>query len=80
MYFESYRRDARYLPHVTRATNPFEKEEPGPVQDNRVIPGHTTLPSEEWRMLLVTRFRNFRQVSNIGNNDHALILVMLRRI
>lgn len=76
-----YRRDARHLPHVTRVANPFEKEEPpNPIQDNRVIPSHTILPSEEWRIILVTRFRNFRQVSNAGNSYAVLILMLLRRI
>lgn len=64
-YLFTVRRDARYLPQVTRVANPFEKEEPDTVQrDNRVIPTFITLPSEEWRVLLVTRFRNFRKNVN----------------
>jgi len=60
-----YRRDARYLPQVTRVANPFEKEDPNSLQqDNRVIPSHTILPSEEWRALFETRFKNFRKASN----------------
>src|ERR1700733_7803407 len=68
MHIPYYRRDARHLPHVTRVLNPFEKED-SVQHDDRVLPSHTTLPSEEWRVLLGTRFRNFRQASNAGQTN-----------
>lgn len=37
--------------------------------DDRVLPTHTTLPSEEWRVLLGARFRNFRQASSAGHTN-----------
>jgi hypothetical protein len=65
--FVRYRRDARYLPHVTRVANPFETANANPPQeDNRVIPSHITLPSEKWRALLEIRFKNFRKASSAG--------------
>lgn len=76
MLIVCHRRDARYLPQVTRVANPFEKEEPDTVQrDNRVIPTFITLPSEEWRVLLVTRFRNFRKVSSAAHTVFIDILI-----
>ena len=58
------RRNARSLPHVTRAPNPYEISSIQRSQiDNRVIPSHIVVPSEEWRALFGTRFKNFRKVS-----------------
>lgn len=59
-----HRRDARYLPHVTRAPNPYEIDTPQPAQEDvHEIPNHITLPSEEWRTVFENRFKNFRKVS-----------------
>ncbi|KAF5388052.1 hypothetical protein D9615_000568 [Tricholomella constricta] len=64
-YLFTVRRDARHLPHVTRVANPFETGIPQPSQtDNRVIPEHISLPSEEWLSLFETRFKNFRKNMN----------------
>ncbi|GLB33990.1 putative survival motor neuron (SMN) interacting protein 1 (SIP1) [Lyophyllum shimeji] len=63
-YLFTVRRDARQLPHVTRASNPYEVEEPQAVPSERVIPKHPSLPSEEWRSLFETRFKNFRKNVN----------------
>ena len=61
----SYRRDARTLPHVTRAANPYEiKEEPPAVAlgPPPLSTPHSALPSESWREVFVDRFRNMRKV------------------
>ncbi|KAG6821549.1 hypothetical protein H0H93_000058 [Arthromyces matolae] len=62
-YLFTVRRDARNLPHVTRAANPYEEPQP-PLNlkaDSRTLPEHISLPSEEWRSLFETRFKNFRK-------------------
>ncbi|KAF8076590.1 hypothetical protein FPV67DRAFT_423301 [Lyophyllum atratum] len=65
-YLFTVRRDARYLPHVTRVMNPYEIDPLAevPRTDNRVIPKHLTLPSEEWRSIFEARFKNFRDNIN----------------
>lgn len=61
------RRDARSLPHVTRAINPYEiPEEPqAPATEDLLSATHSALPSESWREIFVARFQNFRKVSTI---------------
>lgn len=58
------RRDARSLPQVTRAMNPYELPEPRHVseEEDLLSTPHSALPSETWREVFVTRFRNFRKV------------------
>ncbi|KAH9939969.1 hypothetical protein B0H21DRAFT_583960 [Amylocystis lapponica] len=76
-YLFTVRRDARLLPHVVRAPeNPYEvKEEP--KVDPELGPGvsHPDLPSEKWREMFLTRFRNFRkncvQPTVSVHNPHA---------
>ncbi|KAG6854901.1 hypothetical protein C0991_012091 [Blastosporella zonata] len=64
-YLFTVRRDARYLPHVTRVANPYETElSLPPKPDNRIIPKHLSLPSEEWRAIFELRFKNFRKNVN----------------
>ncbi|RDB22542.1 hypothetical protein Hypma_009989 [Hypsizygus marmoreus] len=64
-YLFTVRRDARYLPHVTRVANPYEIASPQPSRsDTRTIPSHINLPSEEWRSIYEARFRNFRRNVN----------------
>ncbi|KAG6833939.1 hypothetical protein H0H87_007950 [Tephrocybe sp. NHM501043] len=64
-YLFTVRRDARQLPHVTRVVNPYEQEIPPPPKtDDRVIPKHIALPSEEWRNIFENRFKNFRKNAN----------------
>ncbi|KAG6915663.1 hypothetical protein DXG01_010533 [Tephrocybe rancida] len=64
-YLFTVRRDARHLPLVTRVANPYEPEIPLPPKpDTRVIPKHISLPSQEWRTIFETRFKNFRRNVN----------------
>ncbi|KAF9006554.1 hypothetical protein BDQ17DRAFT_1351946 [Cyathus striatus] len=61
-YLFLVRRDARYLPHVTRVANPYET----PESEQSFIPSdsvgtHPELPSDEWRGIFERRFRNFRK-------------------
>ncbi|CAK5275480.1 unnamed protein product [Mycena citricolor] len=60
-YLFTVRRNARSLPHITRAPNPYEiPERPRPSSD--VLPAvNPELPSTEWREVFETRFRNFRK-------------------
>ncbi|KAK7061891.1 hypothetical protein R3P38DRAFT_2832137 [Favolaschia claudopus] len=64
-YLFTVRRDARHLPHVTRAPNPYEIPDrlpPPPSSDDILPPAvHPELPTPEWRTSLETRFRNFRK-------------------
>lgn len=61
-YLFTVRRDARMLPHVTRAANPYEvKEEPVDRATASLSTPHSALPSEDWREVFVSRFRNFRK-------------------
>ncbi|KAF8195676.1 hypothetical protein K438DRAFT_1718903 [Mycena galopus ATCC 62051] len=63
-YLFTVRRDARHLPHVTRAPNPYEIPDrlpPHPPSDDILPAVHPELPSPEWRTLFETRFRNFRE-------------------
>ncbi|KAF9464362.1 hypothetical protein BDZ94DRAFT_1256268 [Collybia nuda] len=61
-YLFTVRRDARNLPHITRAANPYETEIPQSSQgDIRDIPNYIALPSEAWRTILEIRFKNFRE-------------------
>ncbi|KAJ3554405.1 hypothetical protein NM688_g3130 [Phlebia brevispora] len=62
--FTDDRRDARRLPHVTRAANPYEiKEEPAEaLADLQTLSSsHSALPSEDWREIFLIRFRNFKK-------------------
>ncbi|KAI0065972.1 hypothetical protein BV25DRAFT_1880026 [Artomyces pyxidatus] len=66
-YLFTVRRDARRLPHITRAANPYELL---PPSSESVVEGDATpveheqsrpsLPSDEWRAVFERRFRNFR--------------------
>lgn len=59
-------RDARTLPHVTRAANPYEvKEEPRDTVRDELAAEHPLLPSERWREIFLKRFKNFRKVCYI---------------
>ncbi|KAG5651382.1 hypothetical protein H0H81_008881 [Sphagnurus paluster] len=61
-YLFTVRRDARHLPHITRAPNPYEMNAPTSSKtDDRVIPPHPSLPSEEWRSIFNVRLKNFRK-------------------
>ncbi|KAI0650217.1 hypothetical protein C8Q79DRAFT_900011 [Trametes meyenii] len=66
-YLFTVRRDARLLPHVTRAPNPYEAPEPAAAAP---LPGPSqtkartdVLPSEEWQEMFLKRFKNFRKNS-----------------
>lgn len=61
-------RDARTLPHVTRAPNPYEVKEVPRAEDPSLAASairHSGLPSEEWKKLFLQRFRNFRKVGRL---------------
>ncbi|KIP10679.1 hypothetical protein PHLGIDRAFT_100801 [Phlebiopsis gigantea 11061_1 CR5-6] len=62
-YLFLVRRDARTLPHVTRAENPYEFPEPQLPDLGGDAPRdvHSALPSEDWREVFVSRFRNLRK-------------------
>ncbi|KAI0728676.1 hypothetical protein C8Q72DRAFT_875595 [Fomitopsis betulina] len=61
-YLFTVRRDARTLPHVTRAANPYEvKEEPRDTVRDELAAEHPLLPSERWREIFLKRFKNFRK-------------------
>jgi len=62
-YLFMVRRDARVLPNVTRADNPYEvKEEPRDEEEGlREATNADVLPSEEWRETFLHRFTNFRK-------------------
>jgi len=71
-YLFTVRRDARKLPNITRAPNPYEKapsapladvSEDGPCLGKNAEHG---LPLESWRTIFEHRFRNFRV-----NSSHA---------
>ncbi|KAG6812991.1 hypothetical protein H0H92_014922 [Tricholoma furcatifolium] len=64
-YLFTVRRDARQLPHVTRAVNPYESEVSSSSKtDDRLLSKPIPLPSEEWRSLFETRLKNFRKNLN----------------
>ncbi|KAJ8086830.1 hypothetical protein PM082_005655 [Marasmius tenuissimus] len=61
-YLFTVRRDALRLPHVTRVDNPYSNQDMEPVLPlPRYLPPHLSLPSEEWRSLIETRFQNLRK-------------------
>lgn len=60
-------RDARSLPHITRAANPYEvKEEPRDTARDELTAEHPLLPSEQWREVFLKRFKNFRKVGYLS--------------
>ncbi|THH12227.1 hypothetical protein EW145_g100 [Phellinidium pouzarii] len=64
-YLFTVRRDARKLPNFTRVENPFsiecaKMETPDAPATDRA---RVVLPSEEWRTVFLTRFKNFRKNS-----------------
>lgn len=63
-YLFTVRRDARYLPHVVRAVNPYEIPEVAKTTIQDTIAPHPSLPSREWCRLLETRLSNFRKNLN----------------
>ncbi|KAI0677032.1 survival motor neuron interacting protein 1-domain-containing protein [Trametes maxima] len=66
-YLFTVRRDARLLPHVTRAPNPYEAPEPTAaalLSGSSEVGARTgILPSEEWQETFLKRFKNFRKNS-----------------
>ncbi|EJD01604.1 uncharacterized protein FOMMEDRAFT_158755 [Fomitiporia mediterranea MF3/22] len=66
-YLFTVRRDAKRLPFITRAENPFQKQS-AKVAVQEVVAGpskpRVQLPSEEWRDVFIKRFRNFRKNSS----------------
>ncbi|KAJ7590883.1 survival motor neuron interacting protein 1-domain-containing protein [Mycena floridula] len=60
-YLFLVRRDARKLPMVTRAANPHEKVAPSLPPPRNMAASHPSLPSDHWRDLYESRFRNFRK-------------------
>ncbi|KDQ64309.1 hypothetical protein JAAARDRAFT_118826 [Jaapia argillacea MUCL 33604] len=60
-YLFTVRRDARRLPHTVRAANPYEVPEVPRPKLNTEPQRHPSLPSDEWRDIFVTRFKNFRK-------------------
>ncbi|KAG6869348.1 hypothetical protein C0993_000101 [Termitomyces sp. T159_Od127] len=63
-YLFTVRRDARKLPHTTWVENPYEPTLLPFKNDDRVMPSHVSLPSEDWRATYETRFKNFRKNVN----------------
>ncbi|THG98869.1 hypothetical protein EW026_g3398 [Hermanssonia centrifuga] len=60
-YLFTVRRDARLMPHVTRAENPYEIEDK-PHEDLLTLSiTNDVLPSEKWRDTFLKRFKNFRK-------------------
>ncbi|KAF6762190.1 hypothetical protein DFP72DRAFT_1148399 [Ephemerocybe angulata] len=61
-YLFTVRRDAQRLPGFTRVQNPFSAPEPALPQPSgsRQSGGHPAIPSEEWCIVLETRFQNLR--------------------
>ncbi|KAI9001354.1 hypothetical protein BD414DRAFT_505092 [Trametes punicea] len=66
-YLFTVRRDARLLPHVKRAANPYavpDVSPPAPLPGPSDARAHRNiLPSEEWRETFLRRFKNFRKNS-----------------
>ncbi|KAF8631586.1 hypothetical protein AX15_002336 [Amanita polypyramis BW_CC] len=63
-YLFMVRRDARSLPDVSRAANPYEVPNRSPSTLDNFAPSHPALPSPEWRAVYKTRFCNFRKNFN----------------
>ncbi|KAH8106042.1 hypothetical protein BXZ70DRAFT_1004329 [Cristinia sonorae] len=83
-YLFTVRRDARSLPHITRAANPYEfNEAPKPPTPPRSSTSTSVpMPSAEWREVFMKRFKNFRKrnlpltltdLQNLYRQAHFLI-------
>ncbi|TEB35775.1 hypothetical protein FA13DRAFT_1788379 [Coprinellus micaceus] len=64
-YLFTVRRDARRLPGVTCVQNPYASAPPTVSRSSHSdFTTHPSVPSEQWCLLLETRFRNLRQNLN----------------